>query len=147
MENMILVYWTQSGNTQQMAEAIAEGVKQAGASIEVMEVAAQPSLDGYQKILFGCPAMGAEVLEECEFDPYFTSIEASLNGKSVALFGSYGWGDGEWMRNWEERVMRTGANLYENGLIIHETPDDAGLAQCRSFGEAFAKCSEGISKG
>lgn len=139
MEKVALMYWTQTGNTQKMADAIADGVRAAGAAIDVFEVNEAPSIDGYQKVIFGCPAMGAEVLEESEFEPYFTSVEASLSGKQVALFGSYGWGDGEWMRNWEERVNAAGAQLYETGLILQNEPDDAGVEECKSFGAAFAK--------
>ena len=83
--------------------------------------------------------MGAEVLEEDEFEPFFTSLEPKISGKKVALFGSYGWGDGEWMRSWEERVTNSGASLIGGeGLIINETPDDEGLEQCRALGKDAA---------
>ncbi|MBR3025296.1 MAG: flavodoxin domain-containing protein, partial [Oscillospiraceae bacterium] len=91
-----VIYWSGTGNTEAMAKAIAEG---AGADIfTVSEFGG--SVSDYDVIAFGCPAMGAEVLEEEEFEPFFTSVEGSLSGKKVILFGSYGWGDGEWMRNW-----------------------------------------------
>ena len=82
--------------------------------------------------------MGAEVLEESEFEPFFMQAEGNLMNKKVALFGSYGWGSGEWMQSWEERVEAAGANLFENGLIINYTPDAAGLDACESLGERFA---------
>ena len=91
----------------------------------------------YDKIAFGCPAMGDEVLEEGEFDPFFSSIEGKLGGKKVALFGSYGWGDGQWMRDWAERTTKTGANLYDDGLMVNGFPDADAKVQCTAFGEGF----------
>ena len=93
----------------------------------------------YDVLALGCPAMGAEVLEEDEFEPFFTELEGKLNGKKVALFGSYGWGDGEWMRSWEERVIASGAALVGGeGLIVNEAPDDDALEQCKKFGSNAA---------
>ena len=86
----------------------------------------------------GCPAMGGEVLEENEFEPFFTELESSLNGKKCALFGSYGWGDGQWMRDWFDRSKAAGANLLNEGLMVHETPDAAGIADCEAFGKALS---------
>ena len=91
--------------------------------------------------MFGCPSMGAEQLEEAEFEPFFDEAEKSISGKDVALFGSYGWGDGEWMRNWVERVEGSGASVFnDEGLIINETPDDDGIAECEKFAKEFAAC-------
>ena len=93
-----------------------------------------------QLLALGCPAMGAEVLEEAEFEPFFTELEGLLGGKKVALFGSYDWGDGQWMRDWAQRADSAGANVYQDeGLILHLTPDEEGLEQCRTFGAGFAK--------
>ncbi len=131
-----VIYWSGTGNTEMMAKAIAEG---AGAELfSVSEFSG--NIADYDRIAFGCSAMGAEVLEEDEFEPFFTSIEGSLYGKTIALFGSYGWGDGEWMRNWEERVKEDGAVLFSNeGLIVNETPSDDDLAKCRELGENLIK--------
>lgn len=131
-----VIYWSGTGNTEAMAAAVAEG---AGAELfSVTDFSG--SVDDYDAIAFGCPSMGCEVLEEDEFEPFFTSIEASLSGKKVALFGSYGWGDGEWMRNWQERVIGDGAVLVNGeGLIVNETPDDAALDSCRALGKALAE--------
>ena len=107
-------------------------------SADVVHVADQPDVSAYDYIIFGCPAMGAEVLEESEFEPFFMQAEGTLMNKKVALFGSYGWGSGEWMQSWEERVEAAGANLFENGLIINYTPDADGLDACESLGERFA---------
>ena len=125
-----------------MAQSVAEGAQAAGAEVKLLEVAqaAPGDVKDAQAVAFGCPAMGAEVLEECEFEPYFQSVEAALSGKRVALFGSYGWGDGQWMRAWYERADSDGADLCGGeGLILNETPDDAGLEACRALGRELAR--------
>ena len=140
MSKMAVIYWSMSGNTQAMAEAIAQGAEEAGAQVEVLpvgEVTPEQALT-YEKLALGCPSMGAEVLEEEEFEPFFAQLEGRLAGRKVALFGSYGWGDGQWMRDWQARTEETGANLYDQGLMIHETPDEEGLARCRSLGAGLA---------
>ncbi|MBS5149957.1 MAG: flavodoxin [Butyricicoccus pullicaecorum] len=142
MNQIAVIYWTQTGNTEQMANAICEGIKNAGAEPvlrSVSEISVQEAA-GYDRIALGCPAMGAEVLEEAEFEPFFTELESKLGGKRVALFGSYGWGDGQWMRDWVARADSTGAILLnEEGLMVHETPDDDALTACRALGESLAK--------
>ncbi len=138
MEKVLVVYWSGTGNTQMMAEAVAEGIKSAGAEAvltEVGSITAHAAAE-YGRIAFGCPSMGGEVLEEGEMEPFFTEIEAALSGKKVALFGSYGWGDGQWMRDWEERVRTAGAVLCDGaGVICNETPGDDELIACRKLGE------------
>ena len=142
MSKMAVIYWSMTGNTQAMAEAIADGAREAGAEVDLFSVD-QVSVDQaleYDKLALGCPAMGAEVLEEAEFEPFFTALEGRLGGKRVALFGSYGWGDGQWMRDWKDRADGANAVVYQDkGLILNEAPDDDGLAQCRSFGAGFAE--------
>ena len=136
-----VIYWSQTGNTQAMAEHILAGLKGAGADADMFSVSEISPEDAaqYGVLLLGCPAMGAEVLEEEEFEPFFTALEPKLGGKKIALFGSYGWGDGQWMRDWQERAESAGARLYNGeGLMLNETPDDAGLATCREFGKGFA---------
>ena len=132
-----IIYWSQTGNTEMMAEAIAEGAKAAGADVEVMEVA-NASVDaalGFDVLALGCPAMGDEELEESEFEPFFADLEGSLSGKKVALFGSYDWGDGEWMRNWYDRTKGTGAVMVcEEGLIANNEPDDEAKEACKALG-------------
>lgn len=131
-----VIYWSGTGNTELMAIAVAEG-----ANAELFKVADfKGSITNYDRIAFGCSAMGAEELEESEFEPFFSEIENMLNGKSVALFGSYGWGNGEWMRSWEERVKTYGAILVNGeGTIANETPSDDDIAKCKSLGEALIK--------
>lgn len=140
MSKIAVIYWSMSGNTEAMANAIAEGAQGAGAEVDVKQVSditVDQALE-YDKLALGCPAMGAEVLEESEFEPFFTELESRLGGKKVALFGSYGWGDGQWMRTWQARTDDDGAVLCADGLIVNETPDDDGLAQCRALGSTIA---------
>lgn len=131
-----VIYWSATGNTEAMAKAIAEA-----ANAELYTVANfSGNVEDYDALAFGCPAMGAEVLEEGEFEPFFTAVEGKLAGKKVALFGSYGWGDGEWMREWESRCRAQGIALVNDaGLIANEMPDDDALAQCRELGKALAE--------
>ena len=131
-----VIYWSGTGNTQQMAEAVAEG---AGAELfSVSEFSG--NIEDYDRVAFGCPAMGAEELEDSEFEPFFSGVVDKLSGKKVALFGSYGWGDGEWMRNWTEQVKGAGAEVVNGeGLIANEAPSDEDLEKCRSLGQALVK--------
>ena len=135
-----VIYWTGSGNTELMAQAVAEGAREAGAAVSLTPVAGinADTAAGYDRLALGCPAMGAEVLEEGEFEPFFTALEGKLSGKKVALFGSYGWGDGQWMREWQERTEKAGAVLCGEGLIVNEAPDEAGLESCRALGARLA---------
>ena len=137
MDKIAVIYWSGTGNTAAMASAIAQGIQQAGGEAEVMSVSsADPSVvDGYAKLAFGCPSMGSEELAESEFEPFFSAVEGSLSGKKVALFGSYGWGDGQWMRDWVERTAQAGATVYGEGLIAQEAPDEA---ECVAYGKEFA---------
>lgn len=131
-----VIYWSGTGNTEVMAQAVAQG-----AGAEIFSVSDfSGNIDEYDAIAFGCPAMGSEVLEESEFEPFFGAVEGKLSGKKVALFGSYGWGDGEWMRNWEDRTKSAGAVLVNNeGLIANEFPSDEALDLCRQLGKALAQ--------
>ena len=142
MSKAAVIFWSQTGNTEQMANAIAEGIREGGMECDLLNVADTNPADAaaYAKIALGCPAMGAEVLEETEFDPFFTELESKISGRKVALFGSYGWGDGEWMRNWEERAKNDGATLVGGeGLIVNETPDDEALEKCAALGAELVK--------
>lgn len=141
MSKIIVAYWSQSGNTEAMAEAVAAGVKEAGKECEIRSVSdmSVSELENETSFALGCPAMGAEVLEEAEMEPFVEEVEKFAKGKNIALFGSYGWGDGEWMRDWEQRMMDAGANvLNREGLICHETPDDDGIEACKSLGKQLA---------
>ena len=141
MSKAAVIFWSQTGNTEQMANAIADGIREGGMEVDVLNVADTTPADAvkYAKIALGCPAMGAEVLEETEFDPFFTELESKISGLKVALFGSYGWGDGEWMRTWESDCDSAGVNLVCESVICTETPDDAALEACRALGKALAE--------
>ena len=131
-----VIYWSGTGNTQAMAEAVAEG---AGADLfQVSEIDPETAA-AYDRLALGCPAMGEEVLEEGEFEPFFAALEPRLGGKPVALFGSYGWGDGQWMRDWAERTGAARAHLCAEPLTVNDAPDDEALAACRALGEALAR--------
>ena len=135
-----IVYWSGTGNTEAMANAVAEGAKGAGAEVELLPVsAASEDVLASDALILGCPAMGAEQLEESEFEPFFSAIEGKLAGKKVGLFGSYDWGDGEWMRTWQERVVISGGNMITDGIIANNAPDDEALAACKSLGEKAAR--------
>ena len=140
MSKVAIVYWSGTGNTEAMATSVLEGVKEAGAEGTLLT---PPEFDAsmaasFDAIAFGCPAMGSEVLEEDEFEPMFSACEAALSGKKIALFGSYGWGDGEWMRNWEERCVGDGAVLACESVICNKAPDDDAQASCKALGKALA---------
>ena len=139
--NVPVVYWSGTGNTRAMAGAVAEGIRSAGAEPILMEVADADVAVLVSEVVFalGCPSMGAEQLEETEMEPFVESLEPFVSGKKILLFGSYGWGDGEWMRDWQTRASDSGALVFQNeGLIINETPSKEGLEQCREFGAGFA---------
>lgn len=137
-----VVYWSATGNTEAMAEAIGAGITAAGKDAEVVTVgnvsAAELAADNV--FALGCPAMGAEVLEEEEMEPFVAELESSVAGKTIALFGSYGWGDGEWMRNWVERMENAGATVLNGeGLMCQDSPDADGVAACEALGKQLAE--------
>lgn len=136
-----VVYWSSTGNTEAMANEVAKGAKEAGAEVTLIEADAfsEAQVSEYDALAFGCPAMGDEVLEETEFEPMFESCEDKLAGKQVVLFGSYGWGDGQWMRDWEERCKSKNIRLKADGLICQEMPDDAALEECKNLGKALVE--------
>ena len=137
MSKIAIVYWSGTGNTEIMAQKIFEGAKEKAEQTEIF-TASEFSVDklkDFDVIAFGCPSMGAEVLEESEFEPMFNSCKSQLGGKKIALFGSYGWGDGEWMRNWEKDIEDSGAMIVCESLTINETPDEDGHKKCYEFGK------------
>ena len=140
MSKVAVVYWSGTGNTAAMAKAVEEGAKSREAEVSTFGpdqfTADQVSL--FDAIAFGCPAMGAEVLEETSFEPMFSAAEGKLSGKKIALFGSYGWGDGQWMRDWEERCNAAGAMLALDSVTANNAPDGDALEECKSLGAALA---------
>ena len=140
MSKIAVIYWSMSGNTEAMANAIAEGAQGAGAEVDVKQVSditVDQALE-YDKLALGCPAMGAEVLEESEFEPFFTELESRLGGKKVALFGSYGWGDGEWLRTWAEDAEAAGARMVVEPIMANGAPDGDAETACAAMGTALA---------
>ena len=139
MSKIAVVFWSGTGNTEAMAQAVAEGAKEKGAEVTVFTAAefSAAQVPGFDAIAFGCPAMGAEVLEESEFQPMFDDVKPALSGKKLVLFGSYGWGTGEWMDYWKEDCVKAGAVLAAAPLIINGAPNDAGLGECKTLGAAL----------
>ena len=140
MSKTAIIYWSGTGNTEAMATAVLEGAKEVNSETQlfnVSEITADEAAQ-YDTLILGCPAMGAEVLEESEFEPFFSALETQLAGKNVSLFGSYGWGDGEWMRNWEERITGANAKLICDSIIANDAPDDRAVESCRNLGKIAA---------
>lgn len=141
MEKVKIVYWSSTGNTEAMAKAVADGVKEVGKEAELLTVDAvdQAALLAEGAFALGCPSMGAEQLEEDEMEPFVSGIEGSVSGKQIVLFGSYGWGDGEWMRDWTERMEKAGATVIGGeGIVANEEPDADAVEQCKEAGKKLA---------
>ena len=140
MTKTAIVYWSGTGNTAAMAHFVAEGAKSAGADFSVFtaDEFSADKINDFDSVAFGCPSMGCEQLEESEFEPMFDSCKSSLKGKNIALFGSYGWGDGEWMRTWEDDCKSLGVNLVCDSVICNDAPDSDAEQQCKSLGAALA---------
>lgn len=140
MSKVSIVYWSGTGNTQKMAEAVAEGVKEAGAEVDLKFVSAASvdELAAESAFALGCPSMGAEELEDAEMEPFMADLESKISGKKIALFGSYGWGGGEWMRDWEARVQSAGATVVNGeGIIVNGEPDDDTIEELKALGKAL----------
>ena len=135
-----VVYWTGTGNTQVMADSVVAGVKKGGADAEAVFVdnITADALAAEDKFALGCPAMGAEVLEEASMEPFVAALEGKVSGKKIALFGSYDWGDGQWMRDWVDRCKKAGAKLVDDGVIANNTPKDDAIAECSAAGGMLA---------
>lgn len=139
MAKVLIIYWSGTGNTEKMAELIAQGAQSVGAQVDMNNVAlATPDMiDNYDIIALGSPSMGVEVIEEDEMEPFVEDIKDKVSGKKLALFGSYDWGDGEWLRNWEERMTEYGAQVVDT-LAVHLTPEGETEQECISLGVKLA---------
>ena len=139
MSKVAVVFWSATGNTEAMADAVAVGAEKAGAEVSKLTSAEFGASDvaGFDGIAFGCPAMGAEVLEEDEFQPMWDSVKSKLSSKKVGLFGSYGWGGGEWMNSWADDARMSGVSLAADPVIANEAPDDDAVASCEALGAAL----------
>ena len=141
MDEIMVVYWSQTGNTEAMAQAVAQGIEEAGKKAKLAEVSAVSAADlkDAKAFALGCPAMGAEVIEEDEMEPFVAEGEGFASGKTIGLFGSYGWGAGQWMRDWVDRMSSAGANVLNGeGVICKEAPDDEAVAACTDLGRQLA---------
>ncbi len=134
-----VIYWSGTGNTEAMAKAVAEGIKANGKEAKLLAVgdASAADVEAAEAVALGCPAMGDEILEEDEMEPFVESIADAVKGKKVVLFGSYDWGDGQWMRDWQERMKGYGADVVKEGLIANLEPDADALAACKELGKAL----------
>lgn len=142
MDKVYIIYWTQTGNTGAMAEAIADGVKEADKEPVLLSPteAKVADLKELNAFALGCPAMGAEVLEETEMEPFVEELEGSVSGKNVALFGSFGWGDGQWMRDWVDRMTSAGATVIGGeGLMANDAPNAEAIDACKNLGKTLAE--------
>ena len=139
MKKTLVIYWSGTGNTEAMANAVVDGMKEAGADVTCWTVddVKADAVAEFDAVAMGCPAMGAEVLEEEIVQPAFDEMKPLLKGKRVALFGSYGWGDGEWMRSWEDDCRAAGAELICDSVICQEMPDDDALQACENLAKAM----------
>lgn len=140
MSKIAVVYWSGTGNTEAMANAVVEGARSAGAEASLFNTGEFDAsmISSYDALAFGCPAMGAEQLEDFEFEPLFESCRPGLGGKKIGLFGSYGWGNGEWMRSWEDSCRSSGAVLASESVIVSGYPEGEGLNNCKRLGLALA---------
>lgn len=136
-----IVYWSGTGNTENMANNIAEGIKVSGEEVHTAHVGEVNAAEvmSAELIVLGCPAMGAEQLEEDEMQPFVDALLPEVQGKKVALFGSYGWGSGEWMDSWKEEMKAAGANVVCEPLIVNEFTVGQDEEICKQYGEALAK--------
>ena len=139
MNKSAIVYWSGTGNTEALADKIYESAKASGKDVLLFTASefSADKVDEFDTIAFGCPSMGCEQLEDMEFEPMFENCKPKLKGKNIALFGSYGWGDGEWMRNWEDSCKEAGANLVCESVICQEEPDDEATEACKALGAAL----------
>lgn len=141
MKTVAVIYWSGTGNTQKMAEELALGAAATGIAVNVLPVgkASKEDVLKADAVALGCPAMGDEVLEETEMEPFVKALEGeNLSSFPLVLFGSYGWGDGKWMRDWTKRMNDVGARLAAEGLIVQDVPDKAALDRCRKMGALLA---------
>ncbi|AKA68053.1 flavodoxin [Clostridium scatologenes] len=141
MKNVVIIYWSGTGNTEAMATGVMDGAKSENVNVRLLNVGEAKVEDVLKAdaVALGCPSMGSEQLEESEMEPFIESISDAIEGKDTALFGSYGWGNGEWMTDWQERMESYGARVIEDGFIINNEPDEDGIKKCKELGELLAR--------
>ena len=141
MKKVALIYWSGTGNTEQMANAIEARLKENQVELDIYHASGFDStnLNKYDAFAFGCPAMGDESLEDSEFEPMFESIEGKLEDKPTIIFGSYEWNDGQWMLDWQERCKENGINLAAEGLAVYDSPSDEDIISCQNLADSLIK--------
>jgi len=141
MKEIMVAYWSGTGNTAAMATILGKGIQDAGAAAKVVSVEdiKADDLKDYPVFALGCPSMGNETLEETVMEDFVTEVESFASGKKIGLFGSYGWGDGEWMRNWVARMEEAGAQVYggEDAICMNE-PDAEAEEKLEALGKELA---------
>lgn len=140
MEKIAIVYFSQTGNTETMAQLIEEGIKSVGKEVEVFTISdfTTDMVEDYDLIAIGSPATGTEQLDEYEFEPWYTDIKDKLTAKPVVLFGSHDWGDGEWMRTWHQDAVDAGINVVLDPLVVNLQPMDDEADRTRDYGVKIA---------
>ena len=140
MSKVNVIYWSGTGNTETMAEAVGQGIEKAGFQANVVSVdnVSVDLLEGANIFALGCPSMGGEELEEDSMEPFVKQLESKVSGKKILLFGSYDWGDGEWMRNWTERMENAGA-IVTDSIIVNNAPEASHILECQIAGENLVK--------
>jgi flavodoxin short chain len=143
MKKILVAYWSGSGNTEIMAQQVAKGAEEGGAEVTLKPVkeATPEMVSAAEALAFGCPAMGDETLEEEEMEPFINKLsKAEVGGKPLGLFGSYDWGDGQWMKNWVEQMKKLGANVDGEGIITRLEPEKEACDKCLELGKRLAAC-------
>lgn len=141
MSKVAVIYWSGTGNTESMAELIVEGIKSESVEVDVFtaDKFSSNNVKEYEVFAFGCPSMGVEELEESEFEPMFSAVKPELKGKKLALFGSYGWGDGEWISNWQQDCIDNGCKMINEPVTANEAPEGEAVENCKNLGKKLAK--------
>ncbi|MCR5594647.1 MAG: flavodoxin [Lachnospiraceae bacterium] len=142
MSKVSIVFWSGTGNTAAMAQSVADGVKDAGGEAELIPVGSADieSLKSAKAFALGCPSMGAEQLEESEMEPFMSDLDGAIGGKQIGLFGSYGWGNQEWMRDWESRISADGATVVNGeGVTVLGAPTDDTIEALKDLGRTLAR--------
>ena len=140
MSKVAVVYWSGTGNTEAMADAVAKGARAAGASAELFSASdfSAAKAAGFDAFALGCPAMGSESLEDSEFEPVYDAIKGTLAGRKVALFGSYGWGGGEYLDTWKSQAEDAGVNVV-SAVAVNVEPEDDALGELKALGQKLAQ--------
>lgn len=133
-----IIYYTETGNTEAMAEAIKDGAEESGKEVRlvVVDEATVADVEEASEVLLGCPAKGDEEIEDLTFRPYLESVMDLLKDRKVGIFGSYAWNDGDWIVNWKEEMEENGVEIVTS-LKVYDYPDSDALEECKELGKTF----------